>query len=124
MKLQKMNTLELQTFFNSFHPRLSPKSIRLMHGTLRAALNQGIAWGMLKSNPAIGIKLPRKKARKPTVILPLADIRRMIETVQEPTKSIIILIVFASMRVGEALAVALEEHPARSHRCGRAGLRR
>jgi len=105
MKLQKMNTMELQTFFNSFHPRLSPKSIRLMHGTLRAALNQGIAWGMLKRNPAIGIKLPRKKARKPAVILPLADIRRMIETVQEPTKSIIILIVFASMRVGEALAL-------------------
>jgi hypothetical protein len=53
MKLQKMNTMELQTFFNSFHPRLSPKSIQLMHGTLRAALNQGIAWGMLKRNPAI-----------------------------------------------------------------------
>ena len=47
---------------NAFHPRLSPKWIRLMHGTLLAALNQGIAWGMLKRNPAIGIKSPRKKA--------------------------------------------------------------
>jgi integrase len=31
--------------------------------------------------------------------------RTSTETVQEPTKSIIILIVFASMRVGEALAL-------------------
>jgi len=26
-----MNTIELQDFFNAFYPRLSPKSIRLMH---------------------------------------------------------------------------------------------
>jgi hypothetical protein len=30
MKLRKMSVIELQDFFNSFHPRLSPKSIRLM----------------------------------------------------------------------------------------------
>lgn len=51
------------------------------------------------------MKLPRKRAVKPTVLLSLADIRRMIETVKEPTKSMIILIVFASMRPGEALAL-------------------
>ena len=59
-------------------------------GTFRAALNQCKAWGMLDRNPAVGVKLPRKRAAKPTVLLSLADIRRMIETVQEPTKSMII----------------------------------
>jgi integrase len=60
---------------------------------------------MLAQNPAVGVKLPRKKAVKPTVLLLLGDIRRMIEVVEEPTKSMIILIVLASMRPGEVLAL-------------------
>ena len=104
-KVRKVTTVELQAFFNKLSPRLSPKSIRLIHGTLRAALNQGKSWGMLVQNPAVGVKLPRKKAVKPTVLLLLGDIRRMIEALVEPTKSMIILIVFASMRPGEVLAL-------------------
>jgi hypothetical protein len=49
MKLQKMNTMELQRFFNSFHPRLSLKSIRLIHGTLRAAFPQTFPPGVSAS---------------------------------------------------------------------------
>ncbi len=104
-KVRKMMTMDLQAYFNTLSPRLSPKSIRLIHGTLRAALNQGKAWGMLDRNPAVGVKLPRKREVKPTVLLSLADIRQMIEGVKEPTKSMIMLIVFASMRPGEALAL-------------------
>ena len=104
-KVRKLTTMELQSLFNKLSPGLSPKSIRLIHGTLRAALNQGKSWGMLAQNPAVGVKLPRKKAVKPTVLLLLGDIRRMIEALVEPTKSMIILIVFASMRPGEVLAL-------------------
>ncbi len=104
-KLKKLTTMELQKYFNSFHPRLAPKTITLMHAALRAALSQAVAWGMLDRNPAIGVKLPRKKSRRPTVLLLLADIRRMIEVLPEPSRSIVILIVFASMRVGEVLAL-------------------
>jgi hypothetical protein len=39
-KLKNLKTMELQEFFNSFYPRLSSKTIRLMHGGLRTALNQ------------------------------------------------------------------------------------
>jgi integrase len=60
---------------------------------------------MLDRNPAVGVKLPRKKAVKPTVLLGLGDIRRIIEGVKEPTKSMLVLIVFASMRPGEVLAL-------------------
>jgi integrase len=104
-KLRKLTTMDLQAYFNKLHPRLSPKSIKLIHGTLRAALNQGIAWEMLAKNPAVGVKLPRKHAVKPTVLLSLYQIRQMIETLPEPTMSLVTLIVFASMRPGEALAL-------------------
>jgi len=51
------------------------------------------------------VNLPRKRDVKPTVLLSLLDIRQIIEGVKEPTKSMIMLIVFASMRPGEALAL-------------------
>ena len=79
VKLRKLTTVALQEWFNSFHPRLAPKTIRSMHGALRATLNQAVTWGMLDRNPAIGIKLPRKKARKPPVLLELFQIKAMLE---------------------------------------------
>jgi integrase len=105
MKLRKMSILELQDFFNSFHPRLSPKSIRLMHACLRVHLNQAKVWDMVENNPAIGVKLPRRKQRKPTILLPLATIGKLIELLPEPTKTVATLIVFGSLRIGEVLAL-------------------
>lgn len=105
MKLRKMNIVELQDFFNSFHPRLSAKSIRLMHACLRVHLNQAKVWEMVQKNPAIGVKLPRRKQRKPTVVLPQAMIGQLIELLPEPTKSVVVLIVFGSLRIGEMLAL-------------------
>jgi integrase len=104
-KLRKMNTIDLQDFFNTFTDRLSAKTIQLMRGCLRAQLNQAIAWSMLDKNPAEKIKLPRKKAVKPPVVLALWAIRKLIEALPEPTRSVVTLIVFGSMRVGEVLAL-------------------
>lgn len=113
-KLTKLRTIELQDFFNSFSPRLASKTIRNMHGCLRALLNQGKAWELVKSNPAQGVRLPRKKARKPPVVLAKQDIRRVIEALPEPTKSIVTLMVVGSLRIGEVAALRWERiHPDR-----------
>jgi hypothetical protein len=106
--------MELQAYFNKLQPGLSPKTIKLIHGTLRAALNQGIAWEMLSKNPAVGVKLRRKRAVKPTVLLLLYQIRQMLETLPKPTRSPVTLIVFGSMRPGEVFAIQnqLRDSPA------------
>jgi hypothetical protein len=61
MRLDKMRTIELQDFFNSYSRRLAPKTIRNMHGCMRAVFNQGKEWGLVKNNPTQGVRLPRKK---------------------------------------------------------------
>jgi len=75
-RLTKLRTIELQDFFNSFSPRLASKTVRNMHGCLRAVLNQGKAWELVRTNPAQGVRLPRKKARKPPVVLAKQDALR------------------------------------------------
>ena len=113
-KFEKLRTIELQDFFNSLSPRLAPKTIRNMHGCLRAVLNQGKAWELVGTNPAQGVRLPRKKARKPPVVLAKQDIRRVIEALPEPTKSIVTLVVVGSFRIGEVAALRWERiHPDR-----------
>ena len=114
MKLTKLRTIELQDFFNSFSPRLASKTIRNMHGCLRAVFNQGKAWELVRTNPAQGVRLPRKKARKPPVVLAKQDIRCVIEALPEPTKSIVTLMVVGSLRIGEVAALRWERiHPDR-----------
>jgi integrase len=113
-KLTKLRTIELQDFFNSFSPRLASKTIRNMHGCLRAVLNQGKAWELVRTNPAQGVRLPRKKARKPPVVLAKQDIRCVIDALPEPTKSIVTLMVVGSLRIGEVAALRWERiHPDR-----------
>ena len=74
MRLTKMRTIELQDFFNSFSPRLAPKTIRNMHACMRTVFSQGKAWGLVMENPTQGVRLPRKKARKPPVVFAKQDI--------------------------------------------------
>jgi integrase len=97
--------MNLQAFFNSFIGKLSPKTIKNMHAALRAALGQAVMWGKIDRNPAIGVKLPKQKPTKPPVLLTFPVIKLVIEWLPEPTKTIVMLIVFASMQVGEALAL-------------------
>ncbi len=103
--LSKIRTVQLQDYFNSFSPRLSPKTIRLMHGCMRATINQGKAWGLIDRNPAVGVKLPRKKARKPPVLLEKRDMQRFLRALPEPSRSICTLIACGSLRPGEILAL-------------------
>ena len=104
-RMDELSTMELQAFFNSFIGKLSPYTIKNMHAALRAALAQAVTWEMIDRNPAIGVKLPKKKAMKPTMLLAFPEIKAMLETLPEPASTIVTLIVFGSMRVGEALAL-------------------
>jgi hypothetical protein len=45
-----------------------------MHGCLRAVLNQGEYGNLVGTNPAQGVRLPGKKARRPPLVLAEQDI--------------------------------------------------
>ncbi len=72
-----------------------------MHGCLRAVLNQRKVWELVGTNPAQGVRLPPKKARKPPVVLAKQDIRGVIEALPEPTKSMVV----GAPRIGEVTAL-------------------
>jgi integrase len=85
---------------------VSAREILLIgHAALRVALGQAKFWNLVDRNVAIGVKLPKKKPSKPNQLLTFQQIKVVIEHLPEPTKTIVTLIVFGSMRVSEALAL-------------------
>lgn len=69
IKLDALNVHTIQKFYNGLseeqdgHKELSPKTVRVIHGALHAALRQAVEVGYLRTNPADVCKLP-KRSRK------------------------------------------------------------
>src|SRR5260370_12021584 len=114
MKLTKLRTIELQDFFNSFSPRLASKTIRTMHGCLRALLNQGKAWELFGRIPRKASGCPEKRHGSLLLCSQSKIYAVWSEALPEPTKSIVTLVVVGSLRIGEVAALRWERiHPDR-----------
>ena len=74
--LSSLTNLKLQKYYNQLeagdkdHKPLSPKSIQNIHGIFHRALKQAVIAGLIPSNPADNVKLP--KVKKPD-LKPLMD---------------------------------------------------
>jgi integrase len=66
----KLTAIEIDRFYRKLltvggpHGKLSPATIRRIHGILRRALSQGVRWGWLTDNPAAKASPPRVPVRK------------------------------------------------------------
>ncbi len=58
-KLTKIRRIAIQDFINA-QKKLAPKTVKNLHASFRAVLNEGIRWGLLKENPAVGVRLPTR----------------------------------------------------------------
>ena len=79
-KLQKLTALQLERIFNLLldaggrnrktkAPRpLSAKTVRDIAGVIRAALNTGVRWKLLRSNPMSGVVLPKVVRREKRIL--------------------------------------------------------
>lgn len=73
VKLEALQTHMIQTFYNDLQnprgnvPGLSAKTIKCINGVLHKALQQAVAVGYLRFNPADACKLPNREKRDPTV---------------------------------------------------------
>ena len=72
LKIQSIEKRKIQTLFTKLHETgdLSPKTIKNIHGTLHKCFDDAISAGLIKTNPAAGIILP--KLTKPK-IYPLSE---------------------------------------------------
>ena len=115
--LNKLTQNDLQQFYgrikNSGRKRftdkygegLSDRMVRMCHATCRSALEKAVQDGLIRVNPAIGCKLPPKKAREMQVLTQNEIIRFLHQAKEEGYYELFLLELGTGMRRGEILAL-------------------
>ena len=79
--------------------------VRSCHTTCRTALEKAVTEGLIRINPAVGCKLPPKKAKEMQVLTPPEITRFLIQAREEGYYELFLLELTTGMRRGEILAL-------------------
>ena len=115
--LNKLTQNELQQFYarlkksgrkkhvEKFSEGLSDRMVRSCHTTCRTALEKAVTEGLIRINPAVGCKLPPKKAKEMQVLTPAEIIRFLTQAKEEGYYEIFLLELTTGMRRGEIIGL-------------------
>jgi len=107
LAMYNLNTMELQK--SMVFKGLSPRSIRGVYGTLRTALRQAVAWGILNSDPTVGLRTPRVP-RVEKKVLTLDELQVFLETAKGYKYYLVVrLLALTGMRLGEVLGLMWQD---------------
>lgn len=115
--LNKLTQNDLQQFYarlkksgrkkhvDKFGEGLSDRMVRSCHTTCRTALEKAVTEGLIRINPAVGCKLPPKKAREMQVLTQNEILRFLHQAKEEEYYELFLLELGTGMRRGEILAL-------------------
>ena len=104
VKLQNLRTAQIQTFYNSLQ-RLSPKTIKNVHGILHRALADAVSVDLISSNPSTACKLP-KIERADMYPFDEAQIAAFLKAIQGHLyENVYLVTLFCGLRQGEVLGL-------------------
>lgn len=111
VKLEALNTHTIQGFYNGLgaerdsKPGLSPKTVKNIHGVLHKALQQAVAVGYIRFNPAESCTLPRV-VRKELAPLDEGQSKAFLQAIKgHPLEDLFTVTLFTGMREGEVLGL-------------------
>ncbi len=111
VRLQELNPTQIQTFYNSLSrkKKLSPKTIKNVHGILHKCLAQAVKLRYIGFNPCDSCELPRMERRE---IKPLTEteIRAFLTEIREgeQLRDLFTVALFTGMREGEICGLPWE----------------
>ena len=115
--LNKLSQSDLQQFYakektdgrklhaKTYGKGLSDRTIRGIHVNCRTALQRAVQEGLIRTNTAVGCKLPPKKAREMQVLTQNGIIRFLHQAKEEGCYELFLLELGTGMRRGEILAL-------------------
>ena len=104
MRLGDLAPHTVQTFINSLS-RLSPKTVRNIHGTLNKALSEAVRVRYIASNPAEGCILPKPEPREIHPLEP-EEIKAFCAAIQNtPSEDLFFVALNTGLRLGEILGL-------------------
>lgn len=111
VKLEALNTHTIQGFYNGLgaekdgKPGLSPKTVKNIHGVLHKALQQAVAVGYIRFNPAEYCTLPRV-IKKDLAPLDEVQSKAFLQAIRgQRFETLFTVTLFTGLREGEALGL-------------------
>ena len=98
-----------KTLTEHFGEGLSDRMVRMCHATCRTALEKAVQEGLIRTNPAIGCKLPPKKAREMQVLDRDELQRFLIQAKAEGYYELFLLDLSTGLRRGELMALQWDD---------------
>src|SRR2546425_1226901 len=83
---------------------LSPKTVLNAMVVLKEMLKHAVQWGYLDANPAQYAERPRSEDQEMQILTP-PEIRRLLDTADEPVRTLLLCAVLTGMRRGELLGL-------------------
>ncbi len=122
VKLSRLNSLQLQKLYRTKTDEgLSPRTVQIIHATIRKALKQAVRWSLVPRNVAEGAT-PPKPIKQEMVSLTSEQMRSFLDTVRgDGLEALYVLACTTGMRQGELIGlqwkdVDLEEGTLRVNR--------
>lgn len=105
-QLRELTRGELQGFLSrKLSSGLSWETVHHFKCALSKVLGAAEEWGCIAENVAQKTKLPRRQHRAERAVLAPVQVRRLTAAVNEPARSITVLLVLTGLRIGELLAL-------------------
>jgi integrase len=114
-ELAKLGVRDLDQFYaGELAGDRSLATVRRFHAIIRSALNVGVDWGWLPSNPALRARVARQKGQRPELPVPTPDeVRRLIDVAAKSRNpelaGIFTVASLAGLRAGELCALRFSD---------------
>lgn len=108
-QLRDITREELQGFLSrKLADGLSWETVHHFKCGLSKILGSAEEWGYICDNPAVKTKLPRRQYGAPLIVFTPEQVRGLVVQLDEPARSVTLLLVLTGLRVGELLALRWE----------------
>lgn len=109
--LHQLTSLTLQTYFMGLDKKLAHESRDKIRDVLSASLRFAVEHGLITSNPAMNVRMPRdKRGRKQTKNhLTPEQFAQFVELIPEPYATMVYVAIFTGLRVSELAALRWED---------------
>jgi integrase len=104
-RLCDIHTPDVQIFLNQKAEGYSPSFLRHIRATLSRTFASAKEWGYVESNPALGVRLPRKRSVQPKITFEPSQVARILEALKEPYRTIVLVDAVTGMRASELFAL-------------------
>ncbi|BAR82929.1 DNA integration/recombination/invertion protein [Bacillus thuringiensis serovar tolworthi] len=109
IKLEKLNGMHIQKFYNKLNETLSANTINLVHTILSTSLNQAVKFKLIPFNPAKMVESPRKE-KTSFHVWDEDEVKHFIKASQKSRYHIAYLLAITTgMRMGEILGLRWQD---------------